>query len=126
MNYAYPWLEDSIDEDGIRLAHVKDVGALKMAAITGRGTKKDFIDLYFLLQHYSLKELIGFYNSKYHDGSEFLVLKSLTYFDDANQDAEPFMLTPVSWEKIRAEIIQVHNEYIHTGLGNQIKINKPK
>ena len=113
VNFIYPWLEDLIVEDGIRIAHVKDIGALKMAAIAGRGTKKDFIDLYFLLQHYSLKELIGFYNAKYHDGSEFLVLKSLTYFEDANPEIEPLMLTPVPWVKIREEISRAQREYLN-------------
>ena len=47
------------------LANEKDISAMKLAAITGRGSKKDFIDLYFRLQKFNLKQLIGFYNQKY-------------------------------------------------------------
>lgn len=116
VNYHYPWLETFIAEDGLRLAHEKDIGAMKLAAVTGRGTKKDFIDLYFLLKHFTLKDLITAYKTKYHDGSEFLVLKSLTYFDDAEKDAEPKMLIPVSWKLIKEKIILTHNEYFRNSL----------
>jgi len=54
-----------------------------LSAITGRGSRKDFIDLYFLLQEFNLKALLDFYTEKFYDGSPFLVLKSLTYFEDA-------------------------------------------
>jgi len=47
--YAYPWLEEAVIYDGIKFAGLKDIAAMKLAAITGRGTKKDFIDVYFLL-----------------------------------------------------------------------------
>ena len=57
VNYPYDWLEVAIVENNIRLASQKDIAAMKIAAITQRGSKKDFIDLYFLLQTYSLKEI---------------------------------------------------------------------
>ena len=48
VNYSYPWLFDQINIDGIRLADIKDIAAMKIAAITGRGSKKDFIHWCFL------------------------------------------------------------------------------
>lgn len=101
VNYHYPWIEDSILEDRITLAGKKDIAAMKLAAITGRGTKKDFIDLYFLLQSFSLSEIFSFYNQKFNDGSEFLVIKSLSYFEDANEDEDPLMLHSITWEEIK-------------------------
>lgn len=47
VDYAYPWLNEAICIDGIQLAGLTDIAAMKLAAITGRGAKKDFIDLYF-------------------------------------------------------------------------------
>ena len=88
-----------MDVDNLRLANEKDIVALKLAAITGRGSKKDFFDLYFLLIHYSVQELLNFYSKKYNDGSVFMVLKSLTYFDDAEEDADPLQLIPVAWHE---------------------------
>lgn len=101
VNYHYKWLLEPLRENDLILAHPKDIGAMKLAAIVGRGTKKDFVDLYFLLQEYSLTQLLEFYSQKYHDGSKFLVLKSLSYFDDADSDIDPVMLKPISWEKVK-------------------------
>ena len=61
VNYAYPWIDNAIEEEGIRLASDKDIAAMKINAIEGRGSKKDFIDLYFLLKHYTLQEILDFY-----------------------------------------------------------------
>lgn len=69
VNYPYPWLDNKINEDNIQLAGLKDIAAMKLAAITGRETMKDFIDIHFLLKKFSLKEMLSFYEQKYHDGS---------------------------------------------------------
>jgi len=105
VNYSYPWLEDRIMEESIRMAGLKDIAAMKLAAITGRGSKKDFVDIYFLLKHFSLRELINEYNKKYFDGSEYMVVKSLTYFEDAEQDPMPEMLKNVVWEKVKSKMV---------------------
>jgi hypothetical protein len=112
VNYPYAWLEKIISKDNLRLAGIKDIGAMKLSAITGRGTKKDFIDLYFLLQKFTLDELISFYNKKYHDGSEFLVLRSLTYFEDAGRDEDPVMLNQLDWQEVKRLINSKTEEYI--------------
>jgi hypothetical protein len=84
---------------------------MKLAAITGRGAKKDFTDLYFLLKQFSLNEMLELYDQKYADGSIFMVLKSLVYFEDAEKDEMPEMLDKVSWNQIKKTIIQKHKEY---------------
>ncbi len=112
VNYQYPLLEDILIIDNIRLFSKKDIGAMKLNAILGRGSKKDFIDLYFLLQDFSLKELISFYNQKYSDGSEFLVLKSLTYFDDADLQPESIMYVDFDWELCKEKITSEVNKLI--------------
>lgn len=105
VNYSYPWLQKPLLLDGIRLAGIEDVAAMKLAAITGRGSRKDFIDLYFLLQKYNLKEMLGFYKKKYFDGSEYLALKSLTYFADAENDMDVEMIKDVPWVKVKKLIL---------------------
>ena len=104
VNYKYPLLKEVIIEDNIRLLDLPDIGAMKLAAITGRGKKRDFTDLFFLLEKYSLSELLSFYNNKFPDGSEFLVTRSLTYFDDADKDEELRLFTAYSWDKIKARL----------------------
>ena len=77
---------------------------MKFAAITGRGSKKDFVDLYFLFQYFSLDEMFGFYSQKYPDGSKILVLKSLAYFGDADEDVLPFMFNQIEWDTVKETI----------------------
>ena len=111
VNYPYPWLQNQLLIDGIRLANVEDIAAMKLAAITGRGSRKDFIDLYFLLQKNNLKELLGSYREKYFDGSEYLVLKSLTYFEDAENDPDIEILEKISWSDVKKYILQSVNKF---------------
>lgn len=90
----------------LRLASIKDICAMKLAAVAGRGTKKDFIDVYFLLQHYSLQEMLRLYKEKYTDGSTFMIIKSLSYFDDAEDEPEPFMFENIDWDMVKQTILK--------------------
>jgi len=105
VNFDYPLLNKVKIENGIRLVSKKDISAMKLSAITGRGSKKDFIDLCFLMNFFSLQEMMQFYLEKFQDGSKFLVTKSLTYFDDAEADQNPKMFKPFDWEKCKMKII---------------------
>ncbi len=102
---CYEWIDEPRVEDGIVLASTKDIAALKINAIEGRGTKKDFIDVYELLKHYSLSDILGFYSQKYPNYSIFRALLSLTYFEDAETQTMPIMFSTVSWEEIKKQII---------------------
>ena len=104
VNYKYDWIDTPVEEDGVCLAGVKDIAAMKIAAIIGRGTKKDFIDMYFLLRQYSLKEILDLYLQKYPDGSLFIALKSLSYFEDAESNPMPAMFEDVKWPEVKAYI----------------------
>jgi len=112
VNYSYPWLSGIVKEEDLRLSSINDIAAMKLAAITGRGAKKDFIDLFFLLKKFSLGEMMEMYKNKYADGSAFMVLKSLIYFEDAEEDEMPEMLVPASWNSIKKTILQHHKAYM--------------
>ena len=111
VNYAYPWLEDAVMEDALRLASPVDIAAMKVYAIENRGSRKDFIDMYFLLKHYSLDEILSFYKRKYPEHSEFVALRSLTFFEDAETFAMPKMHVNFDWEELKRSIIAKVNEY---------------
>ena len=104
VNYRYNWIDEAIEEDGIKMAGLKDIAAMKLSAITGRGTKKDFIDVYFLLQHFSLREMLNLYTVKYSNASVFPVMLSLSYFVDAESTPMPDMLIPVEWSNVKSTI----------------------
>ena len=112
VNYTYPWLEEAIIEDGLRLASPADIAAMKVYAIENRGSRKDFIDMYFLLKHYSLDEILSFYKQKYPEHSEFVALRSLTYFEDAESFAMPKMFVDFDWEELKLSIIASVNKYV--------------
>lgn len=106
VNYNYPLLKQFKTIENIRLASLEDIAAMKLNAIMGRGSRKDFIDLYFLLKEFSMKEILDFYNKKYADGSQFLVLKSLVYFDDADIQPQPKMFRDFDWEDCKKTILE--------------------
>lgn len=114
VNYSYEWIDSIKKEDSLRLAEVKDIAAMKISAIIGRGTKKDFIDVYFLLKKYSLSEILQFYSTKYPDGSLFIALKSLTYFEDAEADPMPQMLIAANWHEVKKAITEAVKTYLQT------------
>ena len=105
VNYPFEWITPMIEDEGVRLASPMDIAAMKVNAIEGRGTKKDFIDMYMLLQHYSLEEILGFYQQKYPNHSVFRALRSLTYFEDAEDQFMPRMFVDTTWEEMKQFII---------------------
>jgi hypothetical protein len=104
VNYSYPLLIDYVTVEGLRIASKEDIAAMKLNAIAGRGKRKDFIDLYFLLNLFSLDEMIGFYLRKYFDGSKFQVIKSLIWFSDAETELAPVIFGNFDWEACKARI----------------------
>lgn len=113
VNYPYKWIDTTLNIEGIRLAGKKDIAAMKLNAIAGRGSKKDFADLYFLLNEFTLAEMIKFYKEKYPEASEFLVLKSLTWFDDADLEPEINWIIKQNWTDIKQSIIKTTSEYLN-------------
>ncbi|MBQ9538457.1 MAG: nucleotidyl transferase AbiEii/AbiGii toxin family protein [Treponema sp.] len=111
VSYAYPWIEEAVVEDGLRLASPADIAAMKVYAIENRGSRKDFIDMYFLLKHYSLDEILSFYKRKYPEHSEFVALRSLTYFEDAESFAMPKMYVRFDWEELKRSMIAAVSQY---------------
>ena len=112
VKYKYDFIEKPITEGIIRLAHPKDIGAMKLAAISGRGKRKDFYDLYYLLRDYSLEDLISFNKKKFPDSNEMIIIKSLGYFDDADLDQQPILMEQVSWSTVKKTISGHLQNYI--------------
>ncbi len=119
VNYDYDWIDDPVLEEGLRLASPKDIAAMKVNAVIGRGTKKDFIDIYFLLQHFSFDDLMRLYLLKYPDGSEYRALLSMAYFGDADSLPMPYMFENVDWEIVKQHIRNEVDAYNQRSLSKQ-------
>lgn len=107
VRYAYPRLAPFVVEDGVRMFGLADIAAMKLGAIAGRGSRKDFIDLHVLMEHFSKEQLWEVYRAKFPDSSEFLLRKSLTYFTDAEREAMPEMHIPLTWEEVKRRVVEV-------------------
>ena len=101
----YEWLEPPVEGNGIRIAGIKDIAAMKINAITNRGARKDFVDLARLLDDYLLEEVFEWYRGKYPDANPALALRSLSYFADAETMPMPRMLIPFDWEMAKERIV---------------------
>lgn len=114
IRYEYPLLFPFVDWQGVELADERDIACMKIDAVSSRGSKKDFVDIYFLLEKYSLAELLSFFERKYShiEYNKLHLLKSLAYFDDAEEDVMPKMLKDVSWGTVKARVLEETRELI--------------
>jgi hypothetical protein len=77
---------------------------MKLSAITNRGARKDFYDLHALIQHLGVDRLIEIYRRKYPSHDAMIVLRSMIYFDDAEDDNDPELLMMQDWEEVKEAI----------------------
>jgi len=107
FGYKYGIIDDFTCYNNIRLAGLRDIAAMKLEAIAGRGSKKDFVDLFFLLKRFGLEEIFSFHAAKYGTGlsNEYHHLKSLVYFVDAEAEAMPVMVEKADWDHIKNHIV---------------------
>lgn len=101
--YQYPLIQKTINFSGIQILDKKDIAAMKIHALEDRGTKRDFIDLYFLAKEFSLEQMLKFYDQKYGvlEKHLYIILRSMDYFAEAEIEDMPDMLIPVSWEEVK-------------------------
>jgi hypothetical protein len=93
---ASPW--------SLNLAAIADIAAMKLSAIAGRGSRKDFMDLYCICRReLNLAQILQLFDEKFRGipYERYHVMKSLTYFDDAEAEPMPEMVQPVSWDEVK-------------------------
>jgi hypothetical protein len=107
IKHDYPYLQDPITEEGITFLGKADIAAMKCHAIVQSGKRlKDFIDIYFLLEHYSMNQMVGFYQEKYAHSNPMIALKAISFFDDIDPDIDPpKLLKPLQLNKIKKRIL---------------------
>lgn len=102
LHYPYPVLEWGPKWENIRLASILDIGLMKLMAVASRGSRKDFVDLFFLSQLVALESLFFNLPRKYGRTSYNLyhIVKSLAYFEDARQEPMPSMIRLCDWQEV--------------------------
>lgn len=105
IRFKYPFIRPVIKSEEIRMLDIEDIAPMKIDAITGRGSKKDFYDLYFLLQRFELKKLLDLYMEMYPHQTVFHVIRSMAYYKDAENDPDPLVLDKkITWGKVKKTI----------------------
>jgi hypothetical protein len=103
FSYGYPLLDPTDMVSGVQIAGLRDIGPMKLDAVAGRGTRKDFYDLYSIAEHVPLDDLFAASGEKYPHSPSFgmRVLTALVDFDIADQQDDPILLQPVPWERVK-------------------------
>lgn len=111
----YPHLPISLieEQDGIRFYSSADIAAMKIQAVLGRGKKKDFWDIYELLRHYSLQQMMDWHKQKFP--SQMLAISiphAITYFVDADESETPVSFKKQTWESVKTGIRKAVSDYL--------------
>lgn len=109
FSVADPFLFDVRKYRFFGIADVRDIALMKLAAISSRGSRKDFVDLYTILRGgLSLERCFEWLPRKYGEGrvNSYHVLKSLTWFEDAEREPMPRLLEPFDWKECKAFFVR--------------------
>ena len=103
LGFRYPVLFPFETFRETPVADPRDIACMKISAIAGRGTRRDFVDLYAVAQCHGLGHLLALFKQKFAQANYSIVhvLKSLIYFDEAEKDPMPDLLIPLSWEDVK-------------------------
>ncbi len=115
LAHRYPLIEEPVSVDSVSMLAVEDIAAMKLNAISVSGQRvKDFIDIYYLLDQYTVKELIEFYKRKYSQFNEVNVLKSLTWFGEVDLNDWPVLVKnpKLKWKAVQKRILEATGEYL--------------
>lgn len=106
--YTDTYIQPFIEEDGIRMATIEEIIAMKVDVIQRGGRKKDFWDLHDLLDSYSIMQMIEFHEQRYpytHDKN--LIIQNFTNFDQADDDFDPICYKGKYWEFIKEDFEEI-------------------
>ncbi len=105
FRYDYPFLEKPVMYKGIQIADVLDIASMKVIAISQRGTKRDFVDVYTVLQDIPFHRIATHMVKRF--GKERInpvhIGKSMVYFSDADAHPDPAYIkgAVANWETVK-------------------------
>lgn len=107
--YPYKMLNPLLKFKGINIASLEDIAVMKINAISSRGTKRDFIDLYSIIKKgYPFAKLMKMFEVKFSGlhYNRLHIIKSLVYFKDAENEVMPEMIEPLDWRQVKKFFLQ--------------------
>ncbi len=113
--YTDDFVFPELNLDDIRMADIKEIAAMKLEVIGHGGRKKDFWDLHEILDHYSLEQIISFYEKRYpYSYSKDDLFEKLLDFHTADDDFEPRCLKAKYWQLIKLDLEEAVKKYKQT------------
>ncbi len=106
IKHDYPFIKPPVTEEGITFLSKEDIAAMKFHAIIQSGKRlKDFIDIYYLLEHFSMKQMVEFFSTKYTYSNPMIALKAVNFFDEIDESIDPpKLLKPLQVAQIKKRI----------------------
>ena len=103
FSYGYKLIEPFAQLENVNVASMLDIGLMKLDAVIGRGSRKDFFDLYIIAKKYPLEELLQAGARKYPTSRDFalMAVESFILFENAERDVQPELMIDVTWDEVR-------------------------
>lgn len=113
--YTDSYIQSYIEFDGIRMATIEEIIAMKIDVVQRGGRKKDFWDLHDLLQSYNINQMLDLHQQRYpYTHNRDLIIQNFTSFQQADEDFNPICFKGKYWEFIKEDFEEVINEFKKT------------
>jgi hypothetical protein len=119
FSYAYDLVDKVNDLNGVRVAGLLDVALMKIDALSDRGLRRDFVDLYAIAQQTPFEMILALGQRKYPDYRDLRMnaLAAMTQFGAADEDAELTLLQPIEWDEVKRFFIAEAKRLGHQWFG---------
>lgn len=105
--YTDQFIRPSLEVDGLRLASLEEITAMKIDVVSRGGRKKDFWDIHELMEFFSIEKMLQLHEERYpysHDRQE--IIFNFTSFEKADIDFDPICLRNKYWEIIKLDLVE--------------------
>ena len=113
--YYYKLLKEAVKIENAAIFSLEDIAAMKLVAISQRGKRRDFVDFYYLLKIFDLRQILKLTEKKYPDFDAYNGLRGLLYFKDADDDPEISRIKifdkKLSWKAVKKQIEKKVKEF---------------
>lgn len=114
--YPFEWFHAFEFIEKARLISVEDIIPMKLQALSNRFSKKDFWDIAFLLNDFTLEKMIEIFKAKFPQVDQGFIIHSLTAFDEAEREQDPVVIIPKTWieikEQLKKPVIDYTNQFL--------------
>ncbi|MBN2788135.1 MAG: nucleotidyl transferase AbiEii/AbiGii toxin family protein [Paludibacteraceae bacterium] len=108
LYYTDTYIRPAIEKEGLRLASIEEIIAMKIEVVSRGGRKKDFWDIHELLEKFTLDKMLQLHEERYpynHNRQE--ILTQFIKFEDADTDFDPICLKHKYWEIIKLDLVEI-------------------